>query len=126
MNVFYTSGAKWEIDFFKNDIFNNSLYKFKINFILFNNNNNIKINNNIENNIIIVNDGVPYNFVENMIKKLKPLVIFHLSDEFGRNNKYYNLYSKYNIKLLFHNYNFKRITDYVFNRITDYIFKRFG
>ena len=41
-----------------------------------------------------------------MIKKIKPFIVFHLSDE-NEDIKYYDLYSKYNIKLLFHQYNFK-------------------
>ena len=49
-----------------------------------------------------------------MIKKLRPFIIFHLSDEFGEDIKYYNLYSRYNIKILFHQYNFEKL-DYKIN-----------
>ena len=33
MNVFYTTTAGWEEDYFKNDIFNNNFYNFNISFI---------------------------------------------------------------------------------------------
>tara|TARA_B110000971_G_scaffold15912_3_gene14714 strand:- start:2227 stop:3087 length:861 start_codon:yes stop_codon:yes gene_type:complete len=97
----------WEFDYFKNDIFKQNLYNIKINIILFDN--NTEINNNTEHNIIVSNARISLNFLENMIKKIKPFIIFHLSDEHARNIKYYNLYSRYNIKLLFHQYNFEKI-----------------
>lgn len=112
MNIFYTKTSTWEYDFFKNDIFKEDLYNIKINFILFDNNTEI-INNN-EYNIIVTNAGVSLSFLENMIKKLRPFIIFHLSDEFAKDSKYYNLYSRYNIKILFHQYNFESI-DYKIN-----------
>ena len=49
-----------------------------------------------------------------MIKKLNPFIIFHLSDEHGRDIKYYDLYSRYKIKFLFHQYNFEKL-DYKIN-----------
>lgn len=112
MNIFYTKTSMWEYDFFKNDIFKNNLYNLKVNFILFDN--NTKFINNDKQNIIVSNHGINLNFLENVIKKLKPFVIFHLSDEFGNDIEYYNLYSKYNIKLLFHQYNFEKL-DYKMN-----------
>ena len=112
MNVFFNKYSTWEYDFFKNDIFKKDLYDIKINFILFDN--NTEINNNDEHNIIITNCSCPLNFLENMIKKLRPFIIFHLSDEEGKDIKYYNLYSRYNIKCLFHQYNFERV-DYKIN-----------
>lgn len=112
MNIFYTKTSRWEYDLFKNDIFKKDLYNIKINFILFDN--NTEINNNNEHNIIVTNDRISLNFLENMIKKIKPFIIFHLSDEHARNIKYYNLYSRYNIKLLFHQYNFEKL-DYKIN-----------
>ena len=107
MNIYYTKTAIWELDYFKNDIFFKNLYNIKINFILFDN--KTEFNNNNEHNIIVSNRGITLNFIENMIKILKPFIIFHLSDEFGIDIKYYNLYSTYNIKLLFHQYNFDKI-----------------
>ena len=107
MDIYYTHTSGWEIDYFKNDIFNQSLYNYNINFILFDTNTLI---NNINNyNIIVINRGISCNFAEYMIQKIKPFIVFHLSDERGKDLSYYNLYIKYNIKLLFHQYNFKEI-----------------
>ena len=107
MNIFYTKTSKWEFDYFKNDIFDKNLYNIKINIIRFDDNTEIIDNN--EHNIIITNNRININYIENMIKKIKPFIVFHLSDENGEDIKYYDLYSKYNIKLLFHQYNFKKI-----------------
>tara|TARA_B110000208_G_C11706059_1_gene407595 strand:- start:88 stop:981 length:894 start_codon:yes stop_codon:yes gene_type:complete len=114
MNIFYTKTSMWENDFFKNDIFKKDLYNnIKINFILFDNNTEI-INNN-EYNIIVTNAAIALSFLENMIKNLRPFIIFHLSDEWGKDIKYYNLYSRYNnIKILFNQYNFEKL-DYKIN-----------
>ena len=113
MNIYYNKVSMWEYDFFKNDIFKKDLNNIKIlNFILFDN--NTEINNNDENNIIVTNSRISLSFLENMIKILRPFVIFHLSDEHGKDIKYYNLYSRYNIKILFHQYNFEKL-DYKIN-----------
>ena len=108
MNVFYTKTSMWEFDFFKNDIFNKDLYpSMELNLILFDD--KTKIHNNNEHNIIITNKSISLKFLENMIKILEPVTIFHLSDEWGKDIQYYDLYAKYNIKLLFHQYNFGNI-----------------
>lgn len=112
MNIFYTKTSMWEYDFFKNDIFKQDLYHIKINFILFDE--NTKIYNNNEYNIIVTNSNISLSFLENMVKKLRPFIIFHLSDECEKDFEYYNLYSRYNIKILFHQYNFKKL-DYKIN-----------
>lgn len=114
MNIFYTLTSKWEYCFFKNDIFKRDLYDMKFKFILFNKYSEFNIN--YEHNIIVINSAIPLNFLENMIKKLKPFIIFHLGDELGKDIKYYNLYSKYSIKYLFHQYNFENI-DYKINHL---------
>ena len=106
MNVYFTKECRWEHDFFKNDIFKKDLYKIEINFIQYDYDSIFKNNN--EHNIIIANEYVNINFLENMIKNLQPFIIFHLSDEFKRNHNYYDLYSKYNIKKVFHNYNYTK------------------
>lgn len=108
MNVFYTTTAGWEEDYFKNDIFNNDFYNFNITFILFNTNTIIE-NYTESKNVIVINPGVSLHFTENMIKILKPFAVFHLSDELGENTKYYDLYAKYPIKILFHQYNFTKV-----------------
>ena len=102
MNIFYALNSAWEFDFFKNDIFNQHLYKKKINIQLFNN--DTEIFRNDERNIIVLNRLIKLSFVEEMINKLKPIAIFHLSDEWGVDNDYYDLYRMSDVKLLFHQY----------------------
>lgn len=97
----------WEYDFFVNDIFNKKLYNTEIKFTLFDK--NTKIVQNDYKNIIVINNKVLLKQVENMINLLKPKVIFHLSDEYGQDHKYYDLYCKYNI-IVFHQYNHNNIT----------------
>ena len=102
MNIFYALNSAWEFDFFKNDIFNQNLYKKKINFHLFDNFTEVFSNDEI--NIIVLNRLIKLSLIEVMINKLKPIAIFHLSDEWGVDKDYYNLYRVYDIKLLFHQY----------------------
>ena len=112
MNVFYTKTSEWELDFFMNDIFNSNSYNVNINFILFDNNTIIENKNYNLNykNVIVCNHVINLNYLESLINKLKPFVIFHLSDEYGKDTNYYKLYNKYDcIKILFHQYNFNNI-----------------
>ena len=108
MNIFYPKTSPWEVDFFKNDIFKTELYNVEINFMMFDTNTEIN-NNDEQHNIIVINRGISLNFLENMIKKLKPFTIFHLGDESGEDIEYYDLYNRYNTKLLFHQFNFEKI-----------------
>lgn len=118
INVFYTKFSAWEYDYFANDLFN--IINFKninsVNFILYNNNIYLHsiVNNHI--NVIVVNHMISEKVVENMLQQLTPVAVFHLSDEYGTDNKYYNLYCKYNVKMLFHQYNFTNI-DYNINHM---------
>lgn len=114
MNVYYCKNSKWEVDYFQNDIFKRELYNIDINFIFFDN--KTEINSNKRKNIIIASNGISLDFLENMIKKLKPFVIFHLSDEFGKHQKYYNLYNRQHIKILFHQHNHENV-DYKINHL---------
>lgn len=107
MNVFFLKECRWEYHFLKNEIFKKDLYNIKVNFIEFDK--NTEINNNDEHNVIVSNHNITVDFLENMIKKLRPFTIFHLSDETGKGIKYYDLFSRYKIKFLFHQYNFKKI-----------------
>lgn len=108
MNIYYFKNLMREFDFFKNDIFKKDLYDIEINFILLNNNCIINYDQN-KHNIIVCNKAVKLEYIEDIILKLKPFVIFHLRDELGEDSKYYELYSKYNIKYLFHQYNCNKI-----------------
>lgn len=93
--------------FFVNDIFNKKLYNTEVRFTVFDKNTKI-VQNNYK-NIIVINNKVLLKQVENMINLLKPKVIFHLSDEYDLDHKYYDLYCKYNI-FVFHQYNHNNIT----------------
>jgi len=107
INVYYTKTSMWEYDFLVNDIFNKTLYNTEVKFTLFDK--NTKIVQNDYKNIIVFNNKNSLKQVENMIHVLKPKVVFHLSDEYGQDHKYYDLYCKYNI-LVFHQYNHNNIT----------------
>ena len=102
MNIFYALNSTWEFDFFKNDIFNQNLYKKKINFHLFDN--NTEVFSNDESNIIVLNRIIKLSLIKVMINKLNPIAIFHLSDEWGVDKDYYDLYRVSDVKLLFHQY----------------------
>ena len=110
MNVFYCKSCSWELDYIKNDIFNNNLYKRNIKFIFFSGDSNCyKISNNLlknKKNIIILNRSISVYYITKMIEVIKPIAIFHLSDEEGIDHKYYLTYKKYKINYLFHQYNF--------------------
>lgn len=111
MNIYYALNLSWEFDFFKNDIFNQNMYRKNIKFHLFDN--DTEINSNAESNIIVLNRLIKISSIEEMIRKLNPFTIFHLSDEWGMDKDYYDLYKLSGIKLLFHQYglskyNFKK------------------
>ena len=80
----------WEYDFFVNDIFNKNLYNTEVKITLFDK--NTKIMQNDYKNIIVFNNKNSLKQVQNMIHILKPKVVFHLSDEYGQDHKYYDLY----------------------------------
>jgi len=106
LNIFYTKYSLTEEHFFKNDIFNEDLYNYKINFIFFGNETHCDFYNEYKNmkNIIILNSTTELFIVDLMIKILNPLIIIHTSDECGTHIDHYELYKKRNIKHVFHNY----------------------
>ena len=106
MNIYYALNLSWEFDFFKNDIFNQNIYRKSIKFHFFDN--DTEINSNFESNIIVLNRSIKISSIEEMIKKLNPFAIFHLSDEWGMDKDYYDLYKMSGIKLLFHQYGLRK------------------
>lgn len=114
MNVYYCKTSKWEVEYFQNEVFKKEVYGIDVNFIFFDN--KTQIVGNQSKNIIVTNRGISLYFLENMITKLKPFVIFHLSDEAGKEDEYYNLYNRPFVKVLFHQYNHENI-DYKINNI---------
>jgi len=105
MNIFYSKIMSWEEDFFKNDIFNTKLFDCEIEFILFDNNTNIeqfKIYCNM-NNVLVINHITGFSKAKNIVKIIKPIIIFHLSDEEGKQSKWLSLAKQ--TKLFFYQYN---------------------
>jgi hypothetical protein len=80
VKAFYLNNAYWEIDFFLNDIFDGLVET-----VFFDENIPLFIDpSDIENNILVINDSYSYEKVEKIVKKIKPFIIFHLSDETGK------------------------------------------
>jgi hypothetical protein len=100
INIYYVKKSKWEMEFFKNDIFNTKIMGF-VNFIYFDDNFDVENekNKNIDFNILVTNDMVSFNKTKEIIDKLSPKIIFILSDEVG-NREYLNDLQK-NCRILF-------------------------
>lgn len=109
MKLIYDENSKWELDYIKNNILNMDNLEVE-----FYNPNNLHLllnrNDIISDNIFIVssNNHNLQNIIE-IVKIIKPLIIFHLSDEHGC-RKEWNILEKYS-KLLLRQYNHK---DYVY------------
>lgn len=99
--VLYDSTASWEIDYIK-DLFSNIQYvteNIDINKIL-------STEENVEESTILVFSSNTYKY-ENILEivlKIKPKIIIHLSDEFGDIPKYTNLAKYTNLVLRQHNF----------------------
>jgi len=104
MNIFHHS--EWEEDYFKNDLFNPSNYNFPVKFLYLKDFDLPKLKE-YENkkNVVVFNRAYQLNALKEFLDILKPFAVFHLSDEFKSDQKYYDLYSNYPIKILFHQYN---------------------
>ena len=98
LNIFYFSTAQWEYDFILKYIFNESYFSdFKINIILYDNNTDILDfeGYNEDKNIISVNSWLDHEKAKLIINKIKPVVIFFLTDEvFINENKWLELQKK--------------------------------
>ena len=80
VRAFYLKNSSWEISFFVNDIFNGLVTET----VFFNENDPLFFDSDdIGNNILVVNDSYSFEKVEKIVKEIKPLMIFHLSDETG-------------------------------------------
>jgi len=100
INIYYVKKSEWEMDFFKNDIFNTKIMGI-VNFIYFDDNFDVENqkNMNINFNVLVTNDMVSFSKTKEIIDKLSPKIIFILSDE-GGNRKNLNDLQK-NCKILF-------------------------
>jgi len=112
MRVLYLENCTWETDYFQYDIFH-GMEDLTMEYINIKTTNNLEYDSTIKNNcILVVNDSWPYDHLEKVVKQIKPVILFHLSDEIGTIPKWLSL-SKYT-KMLFRQYNHKNyhITQY--------------
>lgn len=104
MKLFYLKCSQWEID----TIHIEFLAKIKetIETVYYEENEIFKLleyEDVVNNCLMVVNHVVDYNNVIGVVDKLKPLCIFHLSDEYGTINIWLNLAQ--HTKILFRQYN---------------------
>jgi hypothetical protein len=108
MILLYLKECSWEVDFIIYDL----LYKipnlqiefiYKDYFELLPNRKNI-----INNNILVLNNVISFKIAEEVVKKIKPKIIFFLGDEYGTSENYMSL-SKYTY-YFFRNYHFAHYT----------------
>ena len=104
MKLLYLDSCSWEFDFIVNDILINIEKEIEIfnksDFKLFLNRPEI-----IENNILVINLVLNFDDIIEVVKYIRPIIIFYLSDECG-NLPYMTLLEKYT-KILFRQYNHK-------------------
>lgn len=103
LKVFYLENSMWEFDFITKDLLQNIETE-----VIFYNNDNIykilQIPDIIENNVLIVSCiFIEFNKLLEIVKAIKPIVIFILSDENG-NCDFMSVLSKY-AKVVFRQYN---------------------
>ncbi len=106
MKLFYLKCCQWEIDTIHIEILEKM--KEKIETIYYEENEILKLleyEDAVNNCFIVVASINDYNDVVQVVEKLKPLCIFHLSDECGLHNHWLNL-AQYT-KILFRQYNQK-------------------
>jgi hypothetical protein len=105
MKLLYLENSIWELDFIVNDILMNIEKEIeifnKMDFNLFLNRTDI-----IENNILVINQVLEFHDIINVVKYIKPIIIFYLSDESG-NESHITLLETYT-KLLFRQYNHEK------------------
>ena len=103
MRALYLENCSWEVDYFKHDIIQ-GIDEIDMEFINLTSIQNLEYDTTIKNNcVLIVNDSCPFDYVEKVVKKIKPVILFHLSDEIGTIPQWLSL-SKYT-KILFRQYN---------------------
>jgi hypothetical protein len=102
MKLLYLESTMWEFDFIVNDI----LYNIKKDVEFFNKINFKQLLNRtdiIENNILVINNICNFYDIINVVKHIKPIVIFYMSDELG--NEPHITILENHTKLLFRQYN---------------------
>lgn len=102
VRAFYLKNSYWEISFFVNDIFSGLVTDT----VFFNEKNPLFVDSDdIGNNILVINDTYSFEKVEKLVKKIKPLMVFHLSDETGSHGHWASLaeHTKYYFRQHIHN-----------------------
>ena len=103
IKILYDNCASWEKDYVEELLSN-----LNCDIIFIHNLNNLKLENEdeiINNNILVFSSNV-YTFdqIQNIVLRIKPIIIVHLSDEYGTRPEYTHLASY--TKLLLHQYHF--------------------
>jgi hypothetical protein len=106
MKLLYLQEMTWELDYFKNEIFadNKNLEIEFFNKDTFRN--LLSRNDLIGQNMIAINSLCDVNDIVEVVKKIKPVVIFYLSDEYGQTPEVTATLEKYT-NLFFRQHNFK-------------------
>jgi hypothetical protein len=115
LKLLYFNVCTWEYDFIVNDILHNISFDVE----LFNKDNLISFKNRNDltsNCLIVINSQIDINLIIEVIKIIKPIGIFYLSDEFGNKSQNILLLENYT-KLLFYNYNHK---NYIYSNLKSY------
>ena len=103
MNILYPKPILWEEDYFKYILFDKTKYNININFVLYDHTTNFKIFSNQKNILILSCNYIPLDIIKNICFFLKPIIIFHLSDEWGKTQDYHLFYeSLSSIRIVFH------------------------
>jgi hypothetical protein len=104
IKLLYLTNSAWEKDFLIYDILHN--IKDKIELIDYNYENMHRIENDesiVNNNIFVVNHAITFEDALRVVSKIKPLIIFHFSDEEGDKPNW--LLLRQHTNLLFRQYN---------------------
>lgn len=107
MKLLYTEYSLWEFDFIKNELFNTiQLDVEMLNHTLFKQ--LLERSDIINNAILVANDQYQFNDILAVVKHIKPIAIFYLSDEVGQQPRITEL-DQYT-KVFFRQYNHKHYT----------------
>lgn len=107
MKLLYTEYSLWELDFIKNELFDTIQLDIEIlNRTLFKQ--LLERSDIINNAILVANDQYQFNDIVDVVKHIKPIAIFYLSDEVGQQPRITEL-DQYT-KVFFRQYNHKHYT----------------
>ena len=102
IKLLYLNNSNWEFDFIVNDLLCDIEKEIEIFYI---ENFNLLLHRNeiVENNILVINRVINFDDIINVVKYIKPVIIFYLSDEVG-DEKHITILENYT-KILFRQYN---------------------